>query len=65
MHSHHRGHKSIYYLGGLTEGTETFALMVALCLFLGAFAWLAWGFGAACWVTTIFRVAAAAQGYRD
>lgn len=65
IETRHRGHKSIYYLGGLTEGTETFALMVALCLFPGAFVWLAWGFGAACWVTTVFRVAAAAQDFRD
>lgn len=54
-----RGRKAIYYLGGLTEGTETIALFVAMCLWPGGFAWLAWGFGGLCWMTTTMRVAAA------
>src|SRR5690606_10249682 len=33
-----RGHKSLYYLGGLTEGTETILVLVAFCLFPGWFA---------------------------
>jgi phosphatidylglycerophosphate synthase len=53
-----RGEKSLYYLGGLTEGTETFALLVAICLFPEWFAWLAVGFGLACWLTTASRVLA-------
>ncbi len=59
-----RGRKSLYYLGGLTEGTETVALFVALCLFPDAFPWLAWGFGALCWLTTLGRVAAAFRAFR-
>ncbi|WP_439522093.1 CDP-alcohol phosphatidyltransferase family protein [Marivita sp.] len=47
--------KGIYYLGGLTEGTETIALFVAICLFPGAFPWLAYGFAALCAVTTLTR----------
>jgi phosphatidylglycerophosphate synthase len=54
-----QGLKSFYYLGGLTEGTETIALFVVLCLFPGSFSWLAWLFGAACWVTTLARLHAA------
>lgn len=50
-----RGAKSLYYLGGLTEGTETIALFIAVCLFPGAFALFAWLFGAACWLTTLGR----------
>jgi phosphatidylglycerophosphate synthase len=49
-------HKSFYYLGGLTEGTETIALFVLSCLFPAWFAWLAWIFGALCWLTTVTRV---------
>ena len=49
-------HKSFYYLGGLTEGTETIALFVLSCLFPAWFAWLAWIFGALCWLTTFTRV---------
>lgn len=47
--------KGIYYLGGLTEGTETIAVFVAMCLFPAAFALLAWAFAAACTVTTLTR----------
>lgn len=49
-------HKSFYYLGGLTEGTETIALFVLSCLFPEYFAWMAWVFGGLCWLTTLTRV---------
>jgi phosphatidylglycerophosphate synthase len=47
--------KGIYYLGGLTEGTETIALFVAMCLFPTAFPWLAYAFAALCAITTLTR----------
>ncbi|MBY6202641.1 CDP-alcohol phosphatidyltransferase family protein [Maritalea mobilis] len=43
--------KGIYYLGGLTEGFETIAILVAFCLFPTAFPTLAYLFAAACFVT--------------
>ncbi|AXF59567.1 CDP-alcohol phosphatidyltransferase family protein [Leclercia sp. W6] len=49
-------HKSFYYLGGLTEGTETLLLFVLFCLFPAHFGWLAWVFGALCWLTTTTRI---------
>ncbi|WP_054178540.1 CDP-alcohol phosphatidyltransferase family protein [Trabulsiella odontotermitis] len=53
-------HKSFYYLGGLTEGSETIALFVLSCLFPAWFpAWfpvMAWVFGGLCWLTTLTRV---------
>lgn len=55
-----KGKKSIYYLGGLTEGAETIALFVLLCLFPDWFATAAWIFGAMCWLTTLTRII---QGY--
>lgn len=57
-----RGHKSFYHLGGLAEGAETILFLVAACLFPQWFPWLAWAFGALCWLTTLGRVAA---GWRD
>ena len=57
-----RGRKAFYYLGGLTEGTETIAAFAAFCLFPGAFPTLAWIFGALCGVTALGRVWMA---YRD
>jgi len=54
-----RGPKSLYYLGGLTEGTETILFFVLCCLFPGAFGTLAWMFGVACWITTLTRATTA------
>lgn len=48
-------HKGIYYLGGLTEGAETIALFVAMCLWPAAFPVLAYAFSALCLVTTLMR----------
>lgn len=50
-----RGSKSLYYLGGLTEGTETIAVFVVACLIPSSFPVLAWIFGGACWLTTLSR----------
>lgn len=47
--------KGIFYLGGLTEGTETIAVLVAMCLWPGAFPWLAGGYAVACTLTTLTR----------
>ena len=49
-------HKSLYYIGGLTEGTETIALFVLCCLFPAHFTLFAWAFGALCWLTTTTRI---------
>lgn len=49
-------HKSLHYLGGLTEGSETILLFVLCCLFPAYFAWFAWIFGALCGLTTVNRV---------
>ncbi len=47
--------KGIHYLGGLTEGAETIAVFVLMCLFPQAFAALALLFALACAVTTVLR----------
>ncbi len=47
--------KGIFYLGGLTEATETLACFAAMCLWPAAFAPLALLFAAACAVTTVMR----------
>ena len=48
--------KSIYYLQGLTEGFETTLVLTLMCLFPQWFEWLAWGFGALCFMTTGSRI---------
>lgn len=58
-----RGQKSLYYLGGLTEGTETIGLFVLACLLPEWFPVLAWIFGTLCWITTATRVHAGWQTF--
>ncbi|MCY4473482.1 MAG: CDP-alcohol phosphatidyltransferase family protein [Kistimonas sp.] len=53
--------KSLYYLEGLTEGTETLLFFGAACLWPTGFPVLAWCFGALCLVTTATRLL---RGYR-
>src|SRR5688500_13044224 len=47
--------KGIYYLGGLTEATETLACFVAMCLWPGRFALFAWVFAGLCLLTIVTR----------
>ena len=48
--------KSIYYLGGIAEGSETIAFFAAFCLFPSAFPVLAFIFGITCIVSAVLRV---------
>lgn len=58
------GTKSLYFTGGLLEGTETIAFFVALCLFPHWFAPMAWTFGALVLVTAAARIMLAARVFR-
>lgn len=48
--------KSFYFLGGLTEATETLGFFVAMCLWPQHFAALAWVFAGLCALTTLTRL---------
>ena len=48
--------KSLYYMRGLTEGTETIGCFVLFCLFPFHFSIIAYVFSALCWITTINRI---------
>ena len=48
--------KSFYFLGGLTEATETLGFFVAMCIWPQHFAWLAYVFSAMCLLTTGTRI---------
>ncbi len=56
--------KSFYYLGGITEGTETILLFVVVLLFPGWFPAAACIYGTLCWLTTVGRIGAAVQRLR-
>ena len=49
-------HKSLYYLGGLTEGSETIMTFIAMCLWPHFFTLLAYGYALLCMITTITRL---------
>ena len=48
--------KGLYYLGGLTEATETLVCFAAMCLWPSYFAALAYAFAALCAMTIIMRL---------
>jgi len=48
--------KSMHYMGGITEGGETIAAFVLMCLFPEHFVVIALVFALLCWVTAITRI---------
>jgi phosphatidylglycerophosphate synthase len=58
-----RGAKSLYYLGGLTEGFETILTLCLMCAFPDWFAVFAVVYGVMCWITGGTRIAVAVQTF--
>ncbi len=56
--------KSFYFLGGLTEATETLAFFIAMCIWPQQFAALALLFAAMCAVTIVTRIYWGWQAFR-
>jgi len=48
--------KGLYYLGGLTEATETLIAFAAMCLWPAAFPWIAAVFAGLCVLTVLTRL---------
>ena len=55
--------KGIYYLGGLTEATETLTCFALMCLWPALFALFAYGFAALCGLTILMRLWAGWQAF--
>ena len=53
--------KSFYFIGGLTEATETIAVFMVMCLWPKYFNIFAYGFSMLCFITIMMRLA---WGYR-
>lgn len=51
--------KGMFYLGGLTEATETLICFALMCLLPRHFAWWAYGFALMCVLTIVTRLVAA------
>ena len=57
--SYAHGLKAFYYLGGLTEGTETILFFVIICMYPEYFPLLSVLFGSICWITVLGRFSSA------
>lgn len=57
--------KGIFYLGGLTEASETLICFVLMCLWPQHFAWWAYGFAAMCAMTIVTRLVAGWRAFGD
>ena len=57
--SNAHGRKAFYYLGGLTEGTETILFFVIICMYPATFPVLAVLFGSLCWITVLGQFSSA------
>ncbi|HBM2606577.1 TPA: CDP-alcohol phosphatidyltransferase family protein [Enterobacter hormaechei subsp. xiangfangensis] len=57
--------KGFYYLGGLTEGSETVLVLLLMCLFPGWFPLIAYGFSALCCITVVTRVVAGVSLFKN
>jgi phosphatidylglycerophosphate synthase len=57
--------KSFYYLGGLTEGAETLAAFVAMCLWPAGFPVIAYVYAGLCAITTATRISAGWETFSD
>ena len=53
-----QGAKSMYYVAGLAEGSETIVVFCGLCLWHDEFAWIAYVFAALCMLSAIGRLLA-------
>ena len=60
-----RGAKSLYYLGGLTEGFETILTLCLMCAFPDWFSVIAVVYGVMCWITGGTRIAVAVQTFGE
>jgi phosphatidylglycerophosphate synthase len=57
--------KSFFYLGGLTEGTETILCFCLMCLWPQHFSLFAYIYAAMCGVTTVTRLAAGRRVFSE
>jgi phosphatidylglycerophosphate synthase len=63
-HSSAYPNKGLYYLGGLTEASETLLCFALMCLWPQHFAWWAYGFALLCVLTIATRLVAGWQQLR-
>ncbi len=57
------GRKSLYYLGGLAEGTETIVALSLMCIFPASFPFVCIIFGTMCIITAVTRIYATKERF--
>ena len=65
LHNPQYPEKSFYFVGGLTEATETLAVLCAMCIWPAYFVPLAFGFAALCAITWLGRITAGVRLLAD
>ena len=60
-----RGRKSIFYVGGIAEGSETIAFFAIVCVWPEHFSLATWIFIGMCWITVAQRIFQAKKIFRD
>ncbi|NOZ32225.1 MAG: CDP-alcohol phosphatidyltransferase family protein [Alphaproteobacteria bacterium] len=60
-----RGIKSLYFSGGLLEGTETIAFFAVLCIWPATFVWLAYLFAFGSFATGFMRLIKTARAFKQ
>ncbi|MCF6322443.1 MAG: CDP-alcohol phosphatidyltransferase family protein [Rhizobiaceae bacterium] len=60
-----RGSKSLYFVTGLAEATETIIVFVLFCLFPQWFAPIAWVYAAICFYTALAHILQARRRFKD
>ena len=65
LSTNHQGAKSLYYIGGLAEGTETIGLFLLMALLPAWFPVLAWAFAGVCLVSASARVLIGLRALKD
>jgi phosphatidylglycerophosphate synthase len=58
-----QGRKAFFYLSGITEGTESIAALLLICIIPDYFSWIAYIFGGLCWLTTMGRIRQAIKDF--
>lgn len=64
MSTDRRGSKSLYFTGGLAEGTETIVVFVIACVMPAWFPWLAYAFTVLVMLTAVARIIMAWQTFK-
>lgn len=65
LNTESHGRKSIFYVGGVAEGSETIAFFTLVCIWPEHFSLATWIFIVMCWITVAQRICQANKAFRE